>query len=101
MREIIALTRNDSFMILQSIGISVKVLDTMDDFKQAVKEAVTNQTKIIIYDSESSEYIKELIEKYDENLYPIFLKLPSKLDSEDSLLELKTLIEKSIGISVI
>lgn len=101
MREIIALTRNDSFMILQSIGINVTVLESIDDFKQAVKEAVANQTKIIIYDSESSEFLKELIEKYDENLYPIFLKLPSNINSEDSLLEIKTLVEKSIGISVI
>ncbi|VEU82014.1 V-type ATP synthase subunit F [Acholeplasma hippikon] len=101
MREIIALTKNDSFMILQSIGIEVSVLTSVEEFKKKVKQAVQNQTKIIIYDSESSDIMNELIAKYDENLYPIFLKLPSNIHSEDSLLELKLMIEKSIGISVI
>lgn len=101
MKEIIALTLNESFMILRSIGIDVYLLENQEDFKVYVKKAITDQTKIIIYDSESSEFMDELIEKYDDNLYPIFLKLPSNIDSNDSLLELKIMIEKSIGISVI
>lgn len=101
MKEIIALTKNESFMILRSIGIDVVILNDENEFKNAVKDAVLNQTKIIIYDSESTEFMQELIEKYDDNLYPIFLKLPSSIDSNDTLLELKVMIEKSIGISVI
>lgn len=101
MKEIIAVTKNDSFMILRSVGIDVFIVDKEEEYKEIIKEAVNNQTKIIIYDSESSMYLEEIIEKYDDNLYPIFLKLPTNIDSNDTLVELKTMIEKSIGISVI
>lgn len=101
MKDVIAVTKNESFMILRSVGIEVYILENEEAFKEMIKQAVNNQTKIIIYDSESSLYVKELIEKYDENLYPIFLKLPTNIDSNDTLVELKNMIEKSIGISVI
>lgn len=101
MKEIIALAKNPNFMILQSVGIEVHILDQEEDFKQIVKESVQHQTKIIIYDTESSLFVDPLIEKYDESLYPVFLKLPTDINNEDTLLELKKMIEKSIGISVI
>lgn len=101
MKEIIAIAKNPNFMILQSVGIEVYILDLEEDFKQKIKQAVSQQTKIIIYDTESSLIIDPLIEKYDESLYPVFLKLPTDINNEDTLLELKKMIEKSLGISVI
>ncbi len=101
MAEILAVSKNESFIIFRSIGIDVVIDESLDVLQSSVKEAILNGAKIIIYDYESESFINSLLEKYDDKMYPIFLKLPTGKKNEDTLKELKTMIEKSIGISII
>ena|SRR5690554_6963875 len=101
MPEIVACSRNESFIILRSVGIHVYVDDELKKVENELTKFAQSGTKIIIYDVTTEDLVKQLIEKYEEAMYPIFLKLPSGKKDEDTLSELKNLIEKSIGISVI
>lgn len=101
MSDIIAVSKNESFIILKSVGIKVVIDDSLDILQNAVKTSILEGVRIIIYDQSSEIFMNPLLEKYDEKMYPIFLKLPTGIKNEDTLKELKTMIEKSIGISII
>jgi vacuolar-type H+-ATPase subunit F/Vma7 len=101
MPEIVACSTNESFIILRSVGIVVYVDENKSKVEKQLASYASSGSKIIIYDASTEDYVHQLLEKYEEQMYPIFLKLPSGAKNEDTLLELKTLIEKSIGISVI
>ncbi|MFA7417823.1 MAG: V-type ATP synthase subunit F [Acholeplasma sp.] len=101
MPEIVACSTNESFIILRSVGVSVYVDDNIRKVEESLTKYASSGAKIIIYDAATEEFVQTLLEKYEEAMYPIFLKLPSGRKDEDTLLELKTLIEKSIGISII
>lgn len=101
MPNIIAVTKNENFMILASVGVEVYICENQEEMEKHFRDALKSQTKIIIYDAEGEDLVSGIIEDYDDNLYPIFLKLPSGGKNEDMLLELKNMIEKSLGISVI
>ncbi len=98
--EIIALTRNENFIVLSSVGINVRIFNTIEELNENIKEVASGNFKIILYDIEGEPIVNELIDKYDEMAYPIFLKLPTS-EAESSLEGLRDLIAKSIGISVI
>ncbi len=98
--DLIALTRNEDFIILNSVGIKVYILNTLEELNEKIKKIANTDVKIIFYDYEGSEIVNEIIEKYDELPYPIFVKLPSS-KNEQTLENLQELIAKSIGISVI
>lgn len=100
MKDIKAISTNSSFLVLTSIGIDVEIVQK-EELKQAFQKSVNDDFKIVIYDKTGEEILNEMLDKYDESLYPIFLKLPTGLEDEDTLLELKRIIEKSIGISII
>jgi vacuolar-type H+-ATPase subunit F/Vma7 len=100
MKDIKAISTNSSFLVLTSIGIDVEIVQK-EELKQAFQKSVKDDFKIVIYDKTGEEILNEMLDKYDESLYPIFLKLPTGLEDEDTLLELKRIIEKSIGISII
>ena len=100
MKDIKAISTNSSFLVLTSIGIDVEIVQK-EELKKAFQKSVKDDFKIVIYDKTGEEILNEMLDKYDESLYPIFLKLPTGLQDEDTLLELKRIIEKSIGISII
>jgi vacuolar-type H+-ATPase subunit F/Vma7 len=100
MKDIKAISTNSSFLVLTSIGIDVEIVQK-EELKKAFQKSVKDDFKIVIYDKTGEEILNEMLDKYDESLYPIFLKLPTGLEDEDTLLELKRIIEKSIGISII
>jgi|SRR5690606_3357966 len=100
MADMMAFSTNLAFTSLNSVGIKV-FHDTKENLEKAMLEALQNDVKIIIYDYEMENFVQGLIEKYDDKMYPIFLKLPVGGKHEDTLKELKTMIEKSIGISII
>lgn len=100
MKDIKAISTNSSFLVLTSIGIDVEIVQK-EELKQAFQKSVKDDFKIVIYDKTGEEILNEMLDRYDESLYPIFLKLPTGLEDEDTLLELKRIIEKSIGISII
>ena len=101
MPEIVACSTNESFIILRSVGVTVYVDNDLKNVEEHIAKYASSDTKIIIYDAVSEAYVQTLLEKYEESMYPIFLKLPSGLKHEDTLSELKLLVEKSIGISII
>ena len=101
MPEIVACSTNESFIILRSVGITVYVDNDLEKVKEQISKYASSGSKIIIYDAVTEMYVQTLLEKYEESMYPIFLKLPSGTKNEDTLSELKSLIEKSIGISII
>ncbi|WP_026399759.1 V-type ATP synthase subunit F [Acholeplasma equifetale] len=100
MKDIKAISTNSSFLVLTSIGIDVEIVQK-EELKKAFQKSVKDDFKIVIYDKTGEEILNEMLDRYDESLYPIFLKLPTGLEDEDTLLELKRIIEKSIGISII
>lgn len=100
MKDIKAISTNSSFLVLTSIGIDVEIVQK-EELKKAFQKSVKDDFKIVIYDKTGEEILNEMLDKYDESLYPIFLKLPTGLEDEDTLLELKRIIERSIGISII
>lgn len=101
MPEIVACSMNESFIILRSVGIEVYVDIDQEKVENEISKYAKEGTKIIIFDVTTESYVESLIEKYEDEMYPIFLKLPTGIKDEDTLLELKTLVEKSIGISII
>lgn len=101
MPEIVACSTNESFIILRSVGIDVYVDDNIKNVEQKLIDYAQSGSKIIIYDANTETHVENLLEKYEDQMYPIFLKLPTGLKNEDTLSELKSLIEKSIGISII
>lgn len=101
MPEIVACSTNESFIILRSVGIDVYVDDDIKNVEQKLTDYAQSGSKIIIYDAITESHVENLLEKYEDQMYPIFLKLPTGLKNEDTLSELKSLIEKSIGISII
>lgn len=101
MSEIIACSTNDSFMILRSVGIDVFTDNSVEVVNEYIKNGIKEGAKIIIYDAFNEDFVQSILDKYEESLYPIFLKLPTGIKSEDTLLEIKKMIEKSIGISII
>lgn len=101
MPEIVACSTNESFIILRSVGIDVYVDDNIKNVEQKLTDYAQSGSKIIIYDANTETHVENLLEKYEDQMYPIFLKLPTGLKNEDTLSELKSLIEKSIGISII
>src|SRR5690606_25907506 len=101
MADIVAFSKHEGIMILQSVGIETHIIDDLDLLKQEMIKKAETDAKIIIYTAEAESFISTVLEKYDDKLYPIFLKLPMGKDHEDTLLELKVMIEKSIGISII
>ena len=100
MSDMMAFSSNLAFMSLSSIGVEV-IHDTKEHLEKAVLAALESNVKIVIYDYELEDFVLSIMEKYDDKMYPIFLKLPSGQADEDTLKELKTMIEKSIGISII
>lgn len=101
MLEIYAITLNENFKILASVGVEVLIGKNEEDLANKFQEVFKKTPKIIIYDLHGEKIVQEIIENHDENIYPIFLKLPTGVKHEDVLSELKALIEKSIGISVL
>ncbi len=101
MAEIKAFSKHDGMMILSSVGIDVEIITDLDLLQKAMIHAAESDTKVIIYSAEAESFMQNLLEKYDDRLYPIFLKLPMGKHHEDTLKELKVMIEKSIGISII
>ncbi|WP_025725386.1 V-type ATP synthase subunit F [Acholeplasma granularum] len=101
MPEIVACSTNESFIILRSIGIEVYFDDNILNVEEKLAHYANSGAKIIIYDACTQNYVQTLLDKYEDQMYPIFLKLPSGKKNEDTLLEIKTLIEKSIGISIL
>ena len=101
MPEIVACSMNESFIILRSVGIEVYVDIDQHNVEKEIYNYAKDGSKIIIYDVTTESYVETLIEKYEDHMYPIFLKLPTGRKDEDTLSELKSLVEKSIGISII
>lgn len=101
MADIRAFSKHEGMMILRSVGIDVEIIDDLDLLKMAMIKAADSNTKVIIYSNDAESFMQSILEKYDDHLYPIFLKLPMGTNHEDTLRELKVMIEKSIGISII
>lgn len=101
MPEIVACSTNESFIILRSVGIDIYVNEDLNKVEESILNYAIGGSKIIIYDAATESYVQNLLEKYEDEMYPIFLKLPTGAKDEDTLLELKSLIEKSIGISIL
>lgn len=100
MHDIVAFSTSPSFTMLNAVGIKV-YFDQDEVLKKQIIDILKTDVKIIIYDFKLELFVEGLIEKYDDRLYPIFLKLPTGDFGEDTLKELKIMIEKSIGISII
>src|SRR5690554_7441574 len=83
MPEIVACSTNESFIILRSVGIDVYVDDDIKNVEQKLTVYAQSGSKIIIYDAITESHVENLLEKYEDQMYPIFLKLPTGLKNED------------------
>lgn len=100
MTDIQVISTNHSFVILASAGIKVHIVEP-NELEETFKQVIEEKAKIIIYESSAEAVVLKLMDKEEESLYPIYLKMPTGDPGEDTLSELKNLIEKSIGISII
>ncbi|HHY96614.1 MAG TPA: hypothetical protein GYA04_01130, partial [Acholeplasma sp.] len=69
MKDIKAISTNSSFLVLTSIGIDVEIVQK-EELKKAFQKSVKDDFKIVIYDKTGEEILNEMLDKYDESLYP-------------------------------
>lgn len=98
MSEQIFISNKKEATLFNAIGFKVYILNSEAEINELFK-SLTNQTKVIGYDSD----LKEVILKYKRyDGYPLFLEIPfNSLQKGDKQMEIKEKIKKSIGIDLL